>query len=73
MAPYTRALFADGIRYFAGLAAKHDIPASDLQAWQDAARDPDSLLNDPDCCLREFFVLTVGKAVMQGDGMKGAI
>jgi len=63
MAPYTRALFADGIRYFAGLAAKHDIPARDLQAWQDAARDPESLLNDPDCCLREFFVLTARRVV----------
>jgi hypothetical protein len=61
MAPYTRALFSDVLVYYAGLAAKFDVPASDVQAWEEAAKDPGKLLEDPDCCLREFFVLTVGK------------
>jgi hypothetical protein len=29
--------------------------------WREAAANPESLLDDPDFCAREFFVLTVGR------------
>jgi hypothetical protein len=62
MSPYT--LFADVLAYYAALAAEHDVAASDLQSWLEAASNPGSLLEDPDCCHREFFVVTVGKVVV---------
>jgi arsenite methyltransferase len=49
--------------HYARIAAQLNLPADDLKVWREAAGNPDSLLDDPDCCLREFFVVTVGKVV----------
>ena len=51
----------EALTYLAGVAAEHAIPAVDLQVWREAAANPSTLLDDPDCCMREFFVLTVGR------------
>jgi hypothetical protein len=39
-----------GLRYHAGVAAELDLPEA----------DPERLLNDPDFCAREYFVVTMG-------------
>jgi arsenite methyltransferase len=59
--PHTRIFVEGWLTLLADLAAQHEIPATDLQLWSDVATNPSSLLDDPDFCLREFFVLTVGK------------
>jgi arsenite methyltransferase len=61
VAPYTRRLVEDALTYFAGLAPQYDVPAADLQLWRRAAASPGSLIDDPDFCFREFFVLAVGR------------
>jgi arsenite methyltransferase len=59
--PATRQFIAMGLRYHAGLAAEHDLPPSDHEAWRAVAADPDRLLDDPDFCFREYFVVTSGR------------
>jgi SAM-dependent methyltransferase len=61
LSPHTRIFVEEVLTYFAGLAAQHDVPAADLQLWRDVASNPGILLDDPDFCGREFFVLTVGR------------
>jgi ubiquinone/menaquinone biosynthesis C-methylase UbiE len=63
LSPHTRIFFEEVLTYFAGLAAQHDVPFADLQLWRDFASNPGSLLDDPDFCGREFFVLTLGRVV----------
>lgn len=58
---HTRRFVEDLLQYFADVAAQHDIPAADLEVWRKVATDPGSLLDNPDFCLREFFVVTVGQ------------
>jgi ubiquinone/menaquinone biosynthesis C-methylase UbiE len=50
------------LRFMAGLAAEHDVPPADREALNAAAADPDCLLDDPDFCLREAFVVTLGRS-----------
>jgi arsenite methyltransferase len=50
-----------GLRFQAGLATEHDVPPADLAALRAAAADPDRLLDDPDFCFREAFVVTLGR------------
>ena len=61
--PATRQFVTMLVRFMAGLAAEHDVPPTDLDALRAAAADPDRLLDDPDFCLREAFVVTVGRAM----------
>lgn len=61
LGPHTRRFVEDVLTYFAGVAAQHDIPAEDLRLWHEVAVNPADLLDNPDFCLREFFVLTVGR------------
>jgi SAM-dependent methyltransferase len=49
------------LRLMAGYTADHDVPPADREALQAAADDPDHLLDDPDFCLREAFVVTLGR------------
>jgi arsenite methyltransferase len=49
------------LRFKAGLAAEHDVPSADREVLAAAAAEPDRLLDDPDFCLRESFVVTVGR------------
>jgi ubiquinone/menaquinone biosynthesis C-methylase UbiE len=65
-APYETAMRAhllDAMTYFADLATKYGMPASDLEAWARAS-DPDSPMhpiNDPEGYFREGNVLAVGR------------
>ncbi len=61
LSPATRQFAAMGLRYSAGLAEQHDIPAEDREALRAAAADPEGLLDHPDFCLRELFVVTLGR------------
>jgi arsenite methyltransferase len=57
----TRQFVAMGLRYGAGLAAELDVPPADREALRAAAADADRVLDDPDFCSREAFVVTVGR------------
>jgi arsenite methyltransferase len=57
----TRQFVTVALRFHAGLAAEHDVPPADREALRAAAADPDRLLDDPDFCLREFFIVTLGR------------
>jgi arsenite methyltransferase len=59
--PSTRPFITMLTRFMASLAAEHDLPPTDLEALRTAATDPDRLLDDPDFCLREAFVVTLGR------------
>ena len=59
--PPTRLFITMLVSFMAGLAAEHDVPPTDLEALRAAAADPDRLLDDPDFCSREAFVVTVGR------------
>ncbi|WP_262269097.1 class I SAM-dependent methyltransferase [Microvirga yunnanensis] len=59
--PATREFVAMGLRYGAGLAAELDVPPADREALRAAAADPDGVLDDPDFCSREAFVVTIGR------------
>ena len=59
--PPTRQFVTLLLRLMAGHAAEHDVPPSDREALRAAAADPDRLLDDPDFCLRESFVVTLGR------------
>ena len=50
-----------GLRYHAGVAAEHDLPPSEQEAWRAVGADPERLLDDPDFCMREYFVVTLGR------------
>jgi arsenite methyltransferase len=59
--PPTRQFVTMLLRFMAGLAAEHDVVPADREALSAAAADPDRLLDDPDFCLRESFVVTAGR------------
>ena len=47
--------------HWATLAAQFDMSPEDLQSLQQAASNPSVLLDDPDFCYREGFVVAVGR------------
>jgi arsenite methyltransferase len=59
--PPTRQFVTLLLRLLAGYTADHDIPSLDREALLAAAADPDRLLDNPDFCLRENFVVTLGR------------
>jgi arsenite methyltransferase len=59
--PATRQFVTIGLRFHAGLAAEHDLSPADREVLSAAAADPDRLLDDPNFCLREAFVVTLGR------------
>jgi SAM-dependent methyltransferase len=59
--PPTRRFVAALLARWSSLAPRHDLPAADLQFWKDVGTDSARLLDDPDFCYREFFVVTVGR------------
>ncbi len=61
MAPATQGFVTELLTYWGAAAETYDLPADVLQVWRDAVADPAKLLDDPDFCLREAFVLTVGR------------
>lgn len=58
--PSTRQFAGDLIRYFGKIAPDYRLSAADTQFWVDLAAAPDVVLDDPDFCFREFFVLATG-------------
>ena len=46
------------------LAAQFDMSPEDLQSLQEAASNPSILLDDPDFCYREGFVVAVGRVAI---------
>ncbi|MBO1908910.1 hypothetical protein J4G37_29055 [Microvirga sp. 3-52] len=58
--PATRQFITMLVRFMVGLAVEHDLPPTDLEALRAAAADPDRLLDDPDFCFRETFLVTLG-------------
>jgi arsenite methyltransferase len=59
--PFTRTFVEDLFKFFANIAVQYNVTGEDLRILRETARDPSILLDDPDFCLREFFVLTVGR------------
>jgi len=59
--PPTREFVTLLLRRQASVAAEHDVPSEDHEALRTAAADPDRLLDDPEFCLREAFVVTLGR------------
>ena len=51
------------LRFLAARSAEQDIPQADREALGAAAADPDRLLNDPDFCFREAFIVTSGQVL----------
>jgi arsenite methyltransferase len=49
------------LTYWGSAAETYDLPPDIVQVWRDAAADPAKLLDDPDFCFREGFLLTVGR------------
>jgi SAM-dependent methyltransferase len=58
--PATRQFITMLLRFMAARAAEHDVPQADREALRAAAEEPDRLLDDPDFCFREAFVVTLG-------------
>jgi arsenite methyltransferase len=61
LTPAARQFVTMGLRYHAGVAAEHDLPEADQEAWRAVGADPERLLNNPDFCVREYFVVTLGR------------
>ena len=61
VSPAVRQYVSDALPYMSRMAAKHNVPASDIARWEEIAANPLILLDDPDFCLREGFVVAVGR------------
>lgn len=59
VSPFTRAYVADLLAYFASVSTTYDLGEADRSYWQRLGQNPDELLDQPDFCYRELFVLTV--------------
>ncbi|MFM9938631.1 MAG: class I SAM-dependent methyltransferase [Hyphomicrobiaceae bacterium] len=59
--PATRTLVEACLKLWSGQAAGYGVSASDLRIWQEAVANPTGLIDNPDFCWREFFVLAVGR------------
>ncbi len=57
----TRGFVAELLGYFASAAQTYDLAPDDRRAWRALGEHPAALLDDPDFCFREFFVLTVAR------------
>lgn len=58
-AVHTRDYVRSLIAYFAGVAPSYDLSDDDKAYWGALEQDPDRIIDDPDFCYREFFVVTV--------------
>jgi arsenite methyltransferase len=57
----TRTHVTNVLRYFAGIVDQYDIPEADRNTWREAAANSEGLMNEPDFCYREGFVVAVGR------------
>ena len=60
VAPATRLFVENVLTFCSGLAIQYDVPAADLERWREVAAHPEIIIDDPDFCLREFFVVATG-------------
>jgi len=49
------------LEFLAKLATSHHLPESDTREWQAIAAAPDTLINHPDFCYREMYVITTAR------------
>jgi ubiquinone/menaquinone biosynthesis C-methylase UbiE len=56
-----RRYIASNLEFLSNLALLRDLPAADLAQWREIAERPDDLLDHPDFCYRELFVVTCGR------------
>lgn len=66
-----RGFVVEALRYWGSRAAAYDLSATDLAALREIAANPSSLIDDPDFCFREFFVVAVGRVPAAGRGRQG--
>ena len=59
--PATRAFLTMALRYGAKQAEEHGLSREDRNVLMAAAANPDRILDDPDFCFREAFVVTKGR------------
>jgi SAM-dependent methyltransferase len=60
--PATRHFYQEYLVFLAGRAATYEeLLADDAKVWRAFAANPGRLLDDPDACMREFFVVAVGR------------
>ncbi|MER8811159.1 hypothetical protein NKI12_11395 [Mesorhizobium australicum] len=56
---FTRDYVRDLLACFASVAPGYALPDADRAYWRELKQRPDRLLDDPDFCYREFFVMAV--------------
>ena len=59
--PATRAFLTMAFRHGAQQAEEHGLSMEDRNVLMTAATNPDRVLDDPDFCFREGFVVTKGR------------
>jgi arsenite methyltransferase len=62
--PHTRSFVENLLIHCANLAEQLDLPQADLKVWREVASNPRTLVENPDFCLREFFVIAVGRVAV---------
>jgi arsenite methyltransferase len=61
LGPATRGLVDDALKRWAKLAEELPLSETDRVIWQGVGSNPERIINDPDFCFREAFVLTVAQ------------
>ena len=61
VSPATRSFAESCLMRWAEKAAEYGVTPADLQIWRDAAANPSLLIDNPDFCFREGFVVALGK------------
>ena len=57
----TRSLVEDALKRWAKFADESNLPEADKQVWRAVGATPENVLNDPDFCFREAFVVAIGQ------------
>ena len=57
----TRKYAEAALTYWSDLPAKLGAPEADLTVWRALAANPAELIEDPDFCFREGFVVATGR------------
>lgn len=56
----TRGYLIDNLRFLAGKAEERDLPPEDREQWRAIVENPAAIVDHPDLCYRELYVLTTG-------------
>lgn len=59
--PLTRSYVIDNLKFLSSATAKRDLSVEDIAQWQAISDNPDLLVDHPDFCYRELYVLAKGK------------